>query len=439
MTQFGLLSTRRFLPLFLTQFLGALNDNIFRFALVIFITFTLSDRLGMDSKLLIPLSGGVFILPFFLFSSLAGQIADKYEKALVIKRLKLIEIVIMGVGALGFWLSNTYLLFFVLFCMGTQSTFFGPLKYGILPQHLADEELTGGNGLIQMGTYSAIIIGVVLGGFLAALKGAGPLPVVSAVLGVAVLGYLSASQLPSAHASDPGVRVNPNIFVATYRIVGYVAQHRELFVLVLCISWFWFLGATYLSMVPSYGKEHLNADEHVVTLLNAAFTIGIALGSIACERFSRGRIELGLVPLGCVGISIFSLDFYLSAASPDGHLVITAAHFFEHAESIRAFIDLLAIGTFGAIFIIPLYAAIQARADSRRCSRVMAALNITNALFMVVSALSTIAFYEIGLDIPDIFALLGLLNIAMMLIASFYLPEFLIRLRAISASLWRGK
>lgn len=427
----SLLGTRRFLPLFLTQFLGALNDNIFRFALVIFITFTLSDRLGMESKLLIPLSGGVFILPFFLFSSLAGQIADKFEKALIIQRLKLVEIGIMGLGALGFWLGNTYLLFFVLFCMGAQSTFFGPLKYGILPQHLEDAELTGGNGLIQMGTYSAIIIGVVLGGFLAALKGFGPLPVVSTVLLVSVLGYLSASQLPSAPASDPAVKINPNIAVATYRIVAYVANQRELFVLVLCISWFWFLGATYLSLVPSYGKEYLNADEHVVTLLNAAFTIGIAIGSILCERFSRGRIELGLVPVGCLGISVFSLDFYFSAASDYSDMVITAAQFFHHFASVRAFIDLLGIGTFGAVFIIPLYAAIQARSDSARRSRVMAALNITNALFMVVSALGTIAFYKVGLSIPQIFGLLGVLNIVTIMIAGFYLPELFNRLRMI--------
>ena len=431
MNQFGLLATRRFLPLFVTQFLGALNDNIFRFALVIFITFTLSERMGIDSKLLIPLSGGVFILPFFLFSSLAGQIADKYEKGLIIRRLKLIEIIVMGVGALGFWLGNTVLLFCVLFCMGAQSTFFGPLKYGILPQHLTDQELTGGNGLIQMGTYSAIIIGVVLGGFLAALKGFGPLPVVGTVLTVAILGYIAASKIPTAPASDPRVRINPNILVATYRIVAYVTQHRDLLVLVLCISWFWFLGATFLSMVPTYGKEYLNADEHVVTLLNAAFTIGIAIGSITCERMSRGRIELGLVPIGCVGISIFSLDFYFTSAGTNGETIITAAKFFHHFASVRAFIDLLAIGTFGAIFIIPLYAAIQARADSSRCSRVMAALNITNALFMVASALGTIALYKIGLSIPEIFALLGILNILAMLLATGYLPEFAHRLRAI--------
>ncbi|MEM7466833.1 MAG: MFS transporter [Pseudomonadota bacterium] len=431
MNQFSLLASRRFLPLFLTQFLGALNDNIFRFALIIFITFTLSERLGMESKLLIPLSGGIFILPFFLFSSLAGQIADKYEKSMIIRRLKLVEIGVMLVGAIGFWLGNTYLLFFVLFCMGTQSTFFGPLKYGILPQHLADKELTGGNGLIQMGTYSAIIIGVVLGGFLAALKGFGPLPVVGAVLSVAVLGFIAASNIPTGPAVDPSVRVNPNIVVATYRIVAYVAGHRELMVLMLTISWFWFIGATFLSMVPTYGKDYLNADEHVVTLLNAAFTIGIAIGSILCERFSRGRIELGLVPIGCLGISIFAVDFYYSAVGSNSDTVINVASFFQHAGSIRAFVDLLAIGAFGAIFIIPLYAALQARADASRCSRVMAALNITNALFMVGSAIGTISLYELGFSIPDIFGLLAVCNLLMIAIAGYFLPEFFIRLRAI--------
>lgn len=429
MNLFQLLTTRRFLPLFLTQFLGALNDNIFRFALIIFITFTLSDRLGLESKFLIPLSGGVFILPFFLFSSLAGQIADKYEKSLLVRRLKFAEIIVMTLGAIGFWSGNTYLLFFVLFCMGTQSTFFGPLKYAILPQHLADHELTAGNGLIQMGTYSAIIIGVVLGGVLAALKGFGPLPIVGAVVGVALLGWISARNIPWAAPSDPEVTINPNIIVATYRLVKYVSAHRELFVLVLCISWFWFIGATFLSMVPTYGKNYLNADEHVVTLLNAAFTIGIALGAIACNRLSKGRIELGLVPIGCVGISMVALDFYFSAVNAASAVTISAAEFFRSAASVRAFIDLLLIGAFGAMFIIPLYAALQARADSSRCSRVMAALNITNALFMVVSALGTIALYQIGFSIPGIFGLLSILNILMMIIAISFLPEFLNRFR----------
>lgn len=431
MNQFQLLTTRRFLPLFLTQFLGALNDNIFRFALIIFITFTLSERLGLDSKVLIPLSGGIFILPFFLFSSLAGQIADKYEKSVLVRRLKFVEILVMTLGALGFWLGNTSLLFFVLFCMGTQSTFFGPLKYGILPQHLEDSELTGGNGLIQMGTYSAIIIGVVAGGVLAALKGFGPLPVVGAVMTVAVLGWISARNIPNAEPSDSSVMINPNIAVATYRLVKYVAGQRELFVIVLTISWFWFIGATFLSMVPTYGKDYLNADEHVVTLLNAAFTIGIAIGSIACERLSKGRIELGLVPIGCVGISIFALDFFLSAATSDGVSVITTTEFFHSPESLRAFIDLLAIGAFGAMFIIPLYAALQARADSSRCSRVMAALNITNALFMVASAVGTIVLYKLGFSIPGIFGLLAVLNIVAMAVATYCLPEFHARLRAV--------
>lgn len=432
MNQFQLLTTKRFLPLFLTQFLGALNDNIFRFALIIFITYTLSKQMDIDSKLLIPLSGGVFILPFFLFSSLAGQLADKYEKSLLVQRLKLLEIAVMTLGAIGFSLGNTYLLFFVLFCMGTQSTFFGPLKYGILPQHLSDNELTGGNGLIQMGTYSAIIIGVVVGGFLAALKGFGPLPVVGTVLAVAILGWLSARKIPRAEAADPDLKINPNIIVATYRIVAYVAQHRELFVLTLCISWFWFIGATFLSMVPTYGKDYLNANEHVVTLLNAAFTVGIAMGSVICERFSKGKIELGLVPVGCFGISLFAADFYFGAVSANSTMVVTAGQFFANISSIRVFVDLLAIGTFGAIFIIPLYAALQARADSSRCSRVMAALNVTNALFMVASAVVTIILYKFGLSIPEIFGLLSIVNIAMIFFASWFLPEFLIRLKSLA-------
>ena len=234
--------------------------------------------------------------------------------------------------------------------------------------------------------------------------------------------------------SQLDARKNRRTIVATYRIVAYVAQHRELLVLTLTISWFWFIGATFLSMVPTYGKEYLNADEHVVTILNAAFTIGIAIGSVICERFSRQRIELGLVPVGCVGISLFALDFYVSAVGTNSIAVITVAKFFSHPASIRAFIDLLAIGVFGAIFIIPLYAALQARSDTSRCSRVMAALNITNALFMVASAVGTIALYQIGLTIPQIFGLLAILNIAMILVANHFLPEFFQRLRRLVIS-----
>lgn len=429
MTQFQLLRTRRFLPLFAAQFLGAFNDNVFRFALIIFITFTLAEKTGIDTRALIVISGGIFILPFFLFSSLAGQFADKFEKSLLIRRIKFLEIVVMGSAAIGFWIESHEFLFVVLFLMGTQSTFFGPLKYGILPQHLEEAELTGGNGLIQMGTYAAILLGAVAGGLLASIEGLGPVPVVSCVVGLAVTGWLCARAIPLAPASDHTIVVNWNLPQATFRLLRYAAADREIATLVLSISWFWFLGATFLSMVPTYGKELLGADEQAVTLMNAAFTIGIGIGSVLCERYSRGRIELGLVPIGCLGISIFALDFFLAGKPETGATALTLTSALSHPPALRAFVDLAFIGAFGAVFIVPLYAALQARAEQAHCARVMAALNVTNALFMVASAVFTVVLYRFNVTIPAIFGTVALLNLVAMVMATVALPEFATRAR----------
>lgn len=429
MSQFQLLRSRRFLPLFIVQFLGAFNDNVFRFALIIFITFTIADRSSIDARSLVVISGGIFILPFFLFSSLAGQIADKCEKATIIRRVKFVEILVMAAGAIGFWLQQTTFLLCVLFAMGMQSTFFGPLKYGILPQHLSEDELTGGNGLIQLGTYAAILLGAVTGGMLAAVEGLGPVPVVSCIVALAVSGWITAQFIPPAAPSDPAVRINWNLLQATFRLLHYAFANREILTLILAISWFWFLGATFLSMVPTYGKELLLADEQAVTLLNVAFTLGIGTGSLLCERFSRGRIELGLVPLACVGISVFAADFFLVGHPGTPAAPLGLGTFFLHPPAARAFIDLTLIGAFGALFIVPLYAALQARVASARCARVMAALNVMNALFMVVSAAFTVALFKLGMSIPGVFGVVASMNLVAMALATAALPEFALRVR----------
>jgi MFS family permease len=417
--------------LFAAQFLGAFNDNVFRFALIIFITFTVAQRTGIDTRSLVVLSGGIFIVPFFLFSAMAGQIADKYEKSRLIRTIKSAEIAVMGLGAVGFWLENEVFLFIVLFLMGAQSTFFGPLKYAVLPQHLEEQELTGGNGLIQMGTYVAILVGAIGGGLLASLKGLGPIPLIASVLGLAVMGRLAAQLIPTAAASDPHHRINRNPATATYALIRYACRDRAIFTLILTISWFWFLGATFLSMVPTYGKELLGANEQAVTLLNAAFTVGIGTGSLLCERLSRRRIELGLVPLGGLGVSVFAADVFLSGIPEISHEALTVGTFFFHADAIRVFFDLVMIGGFGAVFIVPLYAALQTRAEPAHRSRVIAALNVMNALFMVVSALFTMALYHFGVDIPAIFLIVAILNLMALIVSAKALPEFHQRARVL--------
>jgi len=413
------------------QFLGAFNDNVFRFALIIFISFSLAESVGTDPGTLVVLSGGIFILPFFLFSALAGQIADKYEKSRIIKNVKFAEIFIMLFAAMAFWIGNLALLFFVLFLMGSQSAFFGPLKYAILPQHLEQRELTGGNGLIQMGTYTAILLGGIVGGMLAAVAGIGTVAVALCVVMLAICGWLMAHRIPQAAPSDSTLELEWNLAAATWRLLQIAASNRVTLVIILAISWFWFLGATFLSLVPTYAKETLYADERAVTMMNVAFTVGIGFGSLLCERSSRGRIELGLVPLGALGVSLFSLDFFLhgNAYSPAAQL--TGTTFFSHHPATRAFCDLVLIGGFGAIFIVPLYAALQARVTEEFRARIMAALNVTNAAFMVTSALFTMVLLANGASIAGIFGLVALLNLVALIILSVALPEFADRAWAI--------
>ena len=415
----------------MVQFLGAFNDNVFRFALIIFISFSLAESVGTDPGTLVVLSGGIFILPFFLFSALAGQIADKYEKSRIIKNVKFAEIFIMLFAAMAFWIGNLALLFFVLFLMGSQSAFFGPLKYAILPQHLEQRELTGGNGLIQMGTYTAILLGGIVGGMLAAVAGIGTVAVALCVVMLAICGWLVAHRIPQAAPPDSTIGLEWNLAAATWRLLQIAASNRVTLVIILAISWFWFLGATFLSLVPTYAKETLYVDERAVTMMNVAFTVGIGFGSLLCERSSRGRIELGLVPLGALGVSLFSLDFFLhgNPYSPAAQLTVTT--FFSHHPATRAFCDLVLIGGFGAIFIVPLYAALQARVAEEFRARIMAALNVTNAAFMVTSALFTMVLLANGASIAGIFGLVALLNLVALIILSVALPEFADRAWAI--------
>ncbi len=429
MNQFQLLKTRRFLPLFVTQFLGAFNDNLYKNALVILIIFQGSSLYGIDTNIIVTLSAGIFILPFFLFSATAGQLADCYEKSQLIRRVKILEIIIMSLAIIGFYYQNILMLIVLLFLMGTQSCLFGPLKYSILPQHLASEELTGANGLISMGTFLAILLGTILGGILISIANNGALIVGCLVIILAILGFLTSRYIPTA-ASTAKIKINWNIGTETIKIMRYALEDRSVFIAIIAISWFWFIGATYLSQVPAYSKYILGSNNEVVTLLLSMFSIGIGLGSMLCERMSNGRIEPGLVPLGAIGIIIFSIDIYFSSlhfmalSLPEAQM--NAMQFLEIAASWRVLLDLALIGLFGGFYIVPLNAMVQKRSNPNHRARVIAANNILNALFMVISALSTVAVLQSGFTIAEIFLSLGILTAIVTAILFIIQTEFVL-------------
>lgn len=425
--QFGLLKQKRFAPLFGTQFLGAFNDNLYKNALVVLLTFQAAQWTTIPVELLGNLAAGLFILPFFLFSATAGQLADKYDKAWLARLSKVLEIIIMGVAAAGFWLHSLSWLLAALFLLGLQSTLFGPVKYAILPQHLHEDELVGGNALIEAGTFVSILIGTLAGGLLA---GAVAQPVWIAVggLAVAVLGYWYSRGIPDAPPPAPDLAVNWNPLTETWRSIRFASGNRTVFLSILGISWFWLYGALFLAQFPAYTKNVLGGGETMVTLLLAIFTVGIGLGSLLCERMSGKHVEIGLVPFGSIGLTLFGLDLYF--ASPVG-LVGTTAHELTALLSIpaiwRVLFDLLMIGVFGGFFIVPLYALVQTRSEASHRARIIAANNILNALFMVVGALGAAAALGAGLSIPALFGIAALLNAAVAVYIYGLVPEFLLR------------
>lgn len=426
--EFTLLRQRRFLPFFVTQFLGAFNDNVFKNALIILIAFQVAVADPAQVNTLINISAGLFVLPFFLFSATAGQLADKYEKSHLMRWIKLLEIIIMLGAAVGLILGNITLLIGLLFLMGCQSTLFGPVKYSILPQHLAPEELVGGNGWVQMGTFLAILTGTMVGGILIAIRDSGAWMVGATVVTVATLGFLASLFIPRANPDAPDLRINWNPLTETWPIINFARGNRTVFLSVLGISWFWFLGATYLAQLPNYTKLALGGDEHVVTLLLTLFAFGIGAGSLLCERLSGRRVELGLVPFGLIGLTLFGVDLYFAVtpAAPDAPLV-GALEFLGGAANWRVVADILLMGMFGGFYIVPLYALVQQRSAPSHRSRVIACNNIINALFMVLSAVLAIAFLGLGLTIPQFLLLTALFNAAVAIYIFTLVPEFLMR------------
>ena len=412
---FNLLGTRRFAPFFLTQFLGAFNDNLFKNALVVLLTFQAASWTALSPGLLANLAAGIFILPFFLFSATAGQLADKYDKALLARAVKWLEMLIMGVAALGFAWHSLPVLLVALFMLGLHSTLFGPVKYAILPQHLQADELIGGNAWVEAGTFVAILAGTLVGALLA---GSVSEPVWIAAGGfiVALAGYQASRRIPPAPAPAPELKVNLNPLSETGRNLAFAKADREVFLALLGISWFWLYGALFLAQFPAYARNILGGNEAAVTLLLATFTIGIGTGSLLCEQLSQRRLELGLVPLGAIGLTVFGLDFAAATSNFASFLPSTVAQgqplatLLSQVAVWRVLLDLLLLGGFGGLFIVPLYALMQIRSAVEHRARIVAANNILNAAFMVSGALAAAAALSAGLSLAALFALAAIGN-----------------------------
>ncbi|WP_334170177.1 MFS transporter, partial [Zoogloea sp.] len=427
MSQFRLLRERRFRPFFLTQFLGAFNDNLFKNALVVLLTFQAASWTTIAPTLLANLAAGIFILPFFLFSATAGQLADKYDKARLTRLVKVLEIAIMLVALAGFVLHSLAVLLGALFLLGCHSTLFGPVKYALLPQHLHEDELVGGNALVEAGTFVAILLGTLAGGMLAAAEH-GALWIAAAGLVVALAGYLTSRGVPPAPAPEPGLKVNPNPLTETWRNIGFARENQPVYLAILGISWFWLYGALFLAQFPAYAKSVIGGGEGTVTLLLATFTVGIGLGSLLCEKLSGGQIEIGLVPFGSIGLTIFGLD--LAFASPAGlpaGAPLAVAEVLAQPGVVRVLVALLMLGVFGGFFIVPLYAMMQSRSAAAHRARVIAANNIMNALFMVAGALAAGGLLSAGLSIPALFGVAAVMNAAVAVYIYRLVPEFLLR------------
>ena len=426
-SQFTLLGKKRFLPFFVTQLLGAFNDNIFKQSLILVILFKISA--GADKALLINLCAQMFILPLFLFSALGGQFGEKFAKDALIRKIKFAEIVIMLVGAAGVLLGNLPLMLAVLFAMGTQSALFGPVKYSILPQHLEEQELVGGNALVEMGTFLAILAGTIGAGIIMASSDYAHIVAACVVL-VAVCGYLASRAIPAASAAMPELKLDWNILRQSWLIMKLgLGQRPAVSRSLVGNSWFWFLGAVYLTQIPAYAKEWLYGDESVVTLILTVFSVGIALGSMLCERMSGHKVEIGLVPFGSIGLTLFGiLLWWFSGGFPQAataHDWLTVLSF-EQAWYVLG--SILGIGLFGGFYIVPLYALIQSRTAEHERARVIAANNILNALFMVMSAIVSIVFLSVAeLSIPQLFLTISLMNIAVNSYIFKIVPEFSMR------------
>ena len=432
--QFALLAQRRFAPFFWTQFLGAANDNLFKFAFTVLVTYQLqlSWLPPAQAGLVI---GALFILPFVLFSATSGQLADKHDKTRLIRFIKTLEIAIMALAAWGFYANQVPVLLACVFLLGLHSTLFGPVKYAYLPQQLNERELTGGNGMVEMGTFVAILLGNVAGGLLIATPEVGAQHVAIACFALALLGRLTAQAIPPCPATDPGLVINWNPVSETWRNLRLAHGQLAVFRSLLGISWMWFFGAVFLANFPAFAKEVLHGNEQVASLLLVVFSVGIGTGSLLCELLSRRHVEIGLVPLGAIGMSVFAIDLYFASRGlPPVAAALSLGEFMAQAAHWRVLLDLCLLALFAGLYSVPMYALIQLRAQPTHRARIIAANNILNALFMIASSLLAGALLGAGLTIPELFLAVGLANAIVAFYIFMLVPEYLLRFVAFIAS-----
>lgn len=417
--------TKRFFPYFVTQCLGALNDNIYKNVLLLMVTYSQIDSLPMSVDLFVNLAAGLFILPFFLFSAHAGAIADNMDKAKLIRRLKLIELVIMSCAATAIMTQSAILMLVLLFMTGTQSAYFGPVKYALLPQALKSDELVKGNAWVEMGTFLSILIGTLSAGLLLAIPN-GMLIASCIVITLSLLGFLSSANIPSL-PSKKSDKVKFEPVTGLKKTLKLAQKQRGIWMSILAISWFWFMGATYLTQFPNFAREHLFADSTVVSLLLALFSVGIATGSWLCEKLSFNQVELGILPFGILGLTIFSADLLWAVPAiesfPSQYYDVQS--FVAQSSHTRVMTDLFLVGVSGGVFIVPLYAFIQSRSEEGECAQSIAANNIMNALFMVASAaVSILVLSVLEFSIVELFAILAVGNFIVAIYVYRQVPEF---------------
>jgi 1-acyl-sn-glycerol-3-phosphate acyltransferase len=429
-SQFSLLSERRFGPFFWTQFFGAFNDNLFKTALMVILAYDALSWTTMAASTITNLIPGLFILPYVVFSATAGQIADKFEKAGLARFVKWLELAIMALAAVG-WMSHTlWLLVAAVVGMGVHSTLFGPVKYAYLPQQLKPEELIGGNGLIEMGTFVGILLGEILGAVLVVYKPWGIELVAGATILVSVVGLLASYRVPLTPAAEPGLKINWNPLGESIRNIGFSRKNRVVFLAMLGNSWFWFYGALILAQFPVYAKDYLHGEHGVFVLLLTVFSLGIGTGSLLCERLSGHKIEIGLVPFGSIGLSLFGVDLYFASLGYSNTEVVGVLALLAQHGVPRILFDIVMIGVFGGFFIVPLFALIQTRCDRAHISRTIAGMNIMNALFMVAAAGVAIVLLGQGFTIPQLFLITAILNALVAVYIFSLVPEFLMRFLA---------
>lgn len=428
MKSIQLLGERRFLPFFLTQFLGALNDNLYKNGLTVFIAFMSAAISQTESNNLVNIAAGLFILPFFLFSTIAGQLADKYEKSWLISRIKLLEILIMLCAGLAFYLDSMSMLIGLLFLMGTQSALFGPVKYSLLPQMLKQDELVGGNALVSFGTFIAILFGLIAGVLITSIENTGTYWLSLAVLCMAVLGFLISLKIPSAPSASPELKIDFHLLRQFKQSFHHARVNQSVFYSIMGISWFWFLGITYVTQLPNFVRYELGGNEQVYVMLLALFSIGIGAGSFTCERLSGRIVEIGLVPIGSLGLTLFGIDIYFTHVEVVGSELMNPTAFMSEANNMRVMFDIFMLGAFGGFYIVPLFALVQQRSEEKKRARIIAANNVLNALFMVLATAFSLFALSSGLNIAQLFLVIALMNAAVAAWIFTLVPEFIMRL-----------